>query len=239
MLLGVRNTILSHPISGIADRSVELDSMSFLTMLHFSYLHRRFALTVNNRVSSQAIDPLFLKRWSPRAFDGSPLGESDILKLIEAARWAPSASNTQPWRFIYALNGGERWQDLFDLLIPFNQGWAANASALVFIVSDTVAREADGSIKGPFYSHAFDTGAAWGMFALQAAMDGLFTHGMTGLDFDKAPAVLGLPEGYRVEAAVAVGRIGDKTQLPEYLQERETPSGRKPLEEIAFSGRFG
>ena len=91
------------------------------------------------------IDPIFLDHWSPRAFDGSSIREDDLLKLIEAARWAPSAFNAQPWRFLYALRDDAKWPVFLDLLIPFNQSWAASASALIFILSDRKMRNEEGS----------------------------------------------------------------------------------------------
>ena len=192
-----------------------------------------------NRVADHPIAELFVRRWSPRAFDGSPLEEGDLLRLFEAARWAPSAFNVQPWRFLYALRGGPDWDRFLNLLIPFNQGWAANSSALVFVLSDRFRRDENGAPKDEFYSHSFDTGAAWGQFALQAVDDGLYAHGMTGIDFEKASAELAIPEEFRIEMAAAVGRTGDPAEiLPEGLREREVPSGRKPISELAFAGNF-
>jgi nitroreductase len=190
------------------------------------------------RTTDHAIDDVFTRRWSPRAFDGSTLEESELLSLFEAARWAPSAFNAQPWRFVYALRGGADWDRFLDLLIPFNRSWAESASALIFAVSDSVTRNPDGTAKAPSHSHSFDTGAAWGMLATQAALSGLYTHGMTGVDFEKAKAVLGLPDDFRIEAAIAVGRIGDASTLPDGLREREKPSGRKSVGEFAFAGGF-
>lgn len=182
------------------------------------------------------IDPMFTQRWSPRAFDGSPLAEEQLMRLFEAARWAPSAYNIQPWRVCYSLRGDAAWEKFLDLLIPFNRGWAESASALIFMVSDRMMRGDDGKAKGEGYSHSFDTGAAWAQLSLQARIDGLYTHGMTGFDTDRAPGVLGLTDEYRVEAAAAIGRLGDPASLPENLRGREGPSDRRPLNEIAFHG---
>jgi len=190
------------------------------------------------RNTDHAIDEVFARRWSPRAFDGGELSEAALLRLFEAARWAPSAFNAQPWRFVYALRGGPDWERFLDLLIPFNRSWAESASALIFVVSDSQMRNADGSPKSESHSHSFDAGAAWGYLALQATHDGLHVHGMTGVDFARAAEELGVPEGFRVEAAIAVGRKGDPAILPDGVREREVPSPRKPVGEFAFPGRL-
>lgn len=193
---------------------------------------------MSTRQPTYPIDPQFLDRWSPRAFDGSSLSEPDLLKLIEAARWAPSAFNAQPWRFLYARRDDAKWPIFLDLLIPFNQSWAAGASALIFILSDRKMRNEDGSAREASYSHSFDAGAAWAQLALQARRDGLYAHGMSGFNVEQAIARLGVPEDFRIEAAVAVGRLGNPAALPDYLREREKPSVRTPLEQIAFAGAF-
>ncbi len=192
----------------------------------------------NFRQADYPIEPDFLNRWSPRAFTGEPMSETELLTILEAGRWAPSAFNSQPWRFIYALRDTPEWDQLFAVLNDFNQGWAKSASALVVIVSKTHFA-APGATEEKFsYSHSFDAGAAWGAIAHQAQLSGFQAHGMTGIHFDKVNGLLGIPEGYRVEAAVAIGRQGDKSTLPEGLQGRETPSPRRPLSETAFKGSF-
>jgi nitroreductase len=194
--------------------------------------------TVNGRTAAHPIDPKFLERWSPRAFTGEAIGEADLMTILEAARWAPSSYNSQPWRFIYARRGTPAWDGLFALLNPFNQSWAKEAGALIIIVSSSTMLPPGAEKPVPSHSHSFDTGSAWGHLALEAQRLGWHTHGMVGFDMNRAFADLGVPEGYRVEAAIAIGRLGDKSILPEQLQARETPSDRKPLSEIAFEGKF-
>ncbi|MGC6400284.1 nitroreductase family protein [Sphingomonas sp. FW199] len=191
------------------------------------------------RTPAYPVDALFTDRWSPRAFDGSALAPDLLMTLFEAARWAPSAYNGQPWRFIYALRDTPAWSLLLDTLIPFNQGWASSASALIYIVSDGWTRDADGTATSPSYSHSFDTGAAWAQLALQAVRSGLFAHGMTGFDEARARGALQLPDEYRIEAAAAIGRIGDPSDLPEGLRSRELPSSRKPLSDLVYRDAFG
>jgi nitroreductase len=192
----------------------------------------------NFRQADYPIEPDFLKRWSPRAFTGEAMSETDLLTILEAGRWAPSAFNSQPWRFVYALRDTPEWETLFAVLNDFNQSWAKSASALVVILSKTHFAAPGSTEAKPSYSHSFDAGAAWGAIAHQAQVSGFQAHGMTGIHFDKVNGLLNIPDGYRVEAAIAIGRQGDKSILPEGLQARETPSGRRPLAEIAFKGRF-
>lgn len=160
------------------------------------------------------------------------------MALLEAARWAPSAFNSQPWRFVYALRGEAGWEALLAALNPFNQGWASRAGALIFVVSKTTLRRQGEAEDSPSHSHSFDAGAAWGFLALQAARDGWATHAMTGLDFDAAARAIALPADFRIEAAIAVGRPGDKALLPEFLRGREKPSDRVPLSQLAFEARL-
>ncbi len=192
----------------------------------------------NHRQADFPIESMFLNRWSPRAFADTTLSEAELLTILEAGRWAPSAFNSQPWRFVYALRGTEQWDTIFPILNDFNQGWAKSAAALVIVISKTHFTAPGATESKLSHSHSFDAGAAWGAIAQQAQLDGFQAHGMTGIHFDKAVEILGIPEGYRVEAAVAIGKPGDKSQLPDYLQARETPSPRRPLAEIAFNGTF-
>ncbi|SES43706.1 nitroreductase family protein [Rhizobium sp. NFR03] len=192
----------------------------------------------NFRQADYPIEASFLDRWSPRAFKDETMGEAELLTILEAGRWAPSAFNSQPWRFSYALRGTPEWDTLLPILNDFNQSWAKSASALVIIISKTHFTAPGSTESKPSYSHSFDAGSAWGAIAHQAMLLGYQAHGMTGIHFDKAAEILGIPEGYRVEAAVAIGRVGDKSVLPEGLQAKETPSPRRPLSELAFNGSF-
>ncbi len=191
----------------------------------------------HHRTAEHPVEPLFVNRWSPRAFDGSQMPETDLKTILEAARWAPSAYNVQPWRFVYALRGDANWDKLCNLLNEFNQSWAKDASALVFLFSDTLVTTPEGETV-PAGFNTFDSGAAWAQAALQATALGYHAHGMAGILHDDIPAALAVPERFKAEIAFAVGRRGDAASLPEGLRERELPSPRKALEEIAFSGAF-
>jgi nitroreductase len=195
--------------------------------------------TANSRNADYPIDPMFLERWSPRALTGAPMSEYELLTILEAARWAPSAFNSQPWRFIYARRDTEHWPRLLGLLTESNRLWARNASALVILVSKTTVLPRGAEKEVPSWSHSLDAGAAWYSLALQASRSGWAAHGMVGFDKERAVSELGVPEGYRVEAAIAIGKRGDKSLLPEALQARELQSGRLPLRELVREGHFG
>ena len=192
----------------------------------------------NTRASDYPIDPIFLDRWSPRAFTGEAISETDLLTMLEAGRWAASSYNSQPWRFLYARRDTPHWDKFFNLLVEFNQGWCKSASALMYLVSNSVMRPPGAEKDVPSYSHSLDAGTASGYVALQATKMGWQLHGMVGFDKERAFAELNLPQGYRVEAAYAVGKIGDKATLPDALREREKPSERVPLSQLAFEGGF-
>jgi nitroreductase len=186
------------------------------------------------RSADHPILPLILDRWSPRAFDPRPIDEATLMTVFEAARWAPSSLNYQPWRFVYAHNGDAEWDTFLGALVPFNQSWASKASVLIYVISDMIL-ESHGA-RNPSHSHSFDAGAAWMALALQAHSMGLVSHGMTGVDFEAAAKAVNLPQGFRIEAAIALGYPGDAGTLPEALQAREVPSGRRPLGETLFRG---
>jgi nitroreductase len=190
------------------------------------------------RTAEFAIDPVFLNRWSPRAFTGEPIDEHTLFTLFEAARWAPSANNSQPWRFIYALNGSSNWPRFFGLLNENNRRWAANASALVVLVSKTTHVHSGDTEPSPLRNHSFDSGAAWAHLALQALHSGWRTHAIGGFNRDQAREVLTVPPGYSVEVAVAIGRQAQLASLPPDLQAREQPNQRHPLRRFVAEGRF-
>ncbi|MDY7576961.1 nitroreductase family protein [Herbaspirillum sp. RTI4] len=192
----------------------------------------------NPRVADYPVDPQFLNRWSPRAFTGEDISEATVNTFLEAARWAPSSYNSQPWRFVYARKGTAHWDSLLGLLNEFNQSWAKSGSVLFVVISKDNFVPPGGKDEVPAVAHTFDAGSAWSYLALQASLSGWQAHAMIGFDKDKARTVLGIPDGYTVEAAVVVGKEGDKTTLPEGLQGRESPSPRLPVSSFAFEGIF-
>jgi nitroreductase len=189
---------------------------------------------MSHRIADYEIEKLLLERWSPRAMSGQGIDHQDFLRLLEAARWAPSSYNNQPWRFVYAHRNTIHWRLLFDLLVPFNQEWAVKAAVLVVIIS-----KKNFDFNGKFSrTHSFDTGAAWQNMALQGHSMGLVVHGMEGFDYEKARIKLNIPDDYAVEAMCAIGKPGSKGDLSPALQEREVLSGRKSVKEVAFEGTF-
>lgn len=191
---------------------------------------------MTTRTTNPAILPLIRERWSPRSFDASAMPQADLEVLLEAAGLAPSAYNIQPWTFLYAHRDDADWAQFLALLVEFNQGWARDASVLLFAVSKTTMGQ--GEQVSPSHSHSFDAGAAWQNLALQAAHMGYAAHGMTGVDFARATTELGVPDDHRIEAAIAVGRPAPADRLPEFLRDKEVVSGRKPVAEIMRAGRF-
>ena len=180
------------------------------------------------------VETLIYHRWSPRSMSAEPLTKAEMLRLFEAARWAPSSFNEQPWRFVYAERDAPHWPRFLELLSEGNRRWAGSAALLIVVVSRTTF-ERNGN---PSRTHSYDTGAAWQNLALQGSRMGLVVHGMAGFDYARARDVLGIPEEYSVEAMIAVGRPAPANTLPESLREREMPSGRKTVAEFAFCGVF-
>ena len=181
------------------------------------------------------IEPLLLDRWSPRAMSGEPISREELMRLFEAARWAPSSFNAQQWRALYAHRDTEHWPVFFNLLVEANKVWAKNAAVLVVYIS----RKTFDHDNEPSVTHSYDTGAAWENFALQGFRQNLVVHGMEGFDYERARVDLGIPDEFQIEAMAAVGRPGPKELLPERLQKRESPNDRRKVRESIFEGPFG
>ncbi len=186
------------------------------------------------RKADHPIAPFLLDRWSPRAMSGESITAEELMRLFEAARWAPSSFNAQQWRALYARRENEHWTAFLGLLGEGNKSWAKNAAALVLFISRKNF-EYNGE---PSVTHSFDTGAAWLSFALQGFQEGFVVHGMEGFDYDRARTELKIPAEFQVEAMAAVGRPGPKEVLPEKLQSRETPNDRRKISESICEGRF-
>jgi len=181
------------------------------------------------------IEPLLLDRWSPRAMSGEPISREELMRLFEAARWAPSSFNAQQWRALYAHRETEHWPVFFKLLVEANKVWAKNAAVLVVFISRKTFEYDD----EPSVTHSYDSGAAWENFALQGFRQNLVVHGMEGFDYERARSELRIPDEFQIEAMAAVGRPGSKELLPEKLQKRESPNDRRKLTESIFEGPFG
>lgn len=191
-----------------------------------------------SRQSDYSAHPQFIERWSPRSFTGEPIAQEELFAMFEAARWAPSANNSQPWRFVYTTRDSSNWKAFLDLLIESNQRWATRASALIILLSKTQHLRPGNDQPTPLFSHTLDAGAAWAHLALQAEHSGWRSHAIGGFDRDRARQLLGVPDEYKVEIAIAIGRQAERHYLPVELQEREQPSPRHPVQALVAEGRF-
>lgn len=189
------------------------------------------------RRADAEVDRAFLTRWSPRAFTPDPVHPEALRSLLEAARWAPSCFNEQPWEFLVAVEEDDRRRFL-ELLSESNRHWAQHAPVLLFVV----ARRAFTKNGKPNRTAAFDCGAAWMSLALEAQRRGLSTHAMAGFDVEASYGALGLdPERHETICAVAVGyRSDDASKLSPAHQEKEKQrSTRRRQHESTHVGRFG
>jgi len=176
--------------------------------------------------------PALAHRWSPRAFKETPVPANDLRIVLEAARWAASSSNEQPWRFLVGVKGSETHKKIFETLVGFNQSWAGKAGVLIL----GFAHLKDG--KGNPNSYAlYDLGQSAVSLVIQATALGLATHSMAGFDHEAARRAFNLTEEYALGAVIAIGYQDELSALPnDQLREREiAPRQRKPLSEIALT----
>jgi len=182
------------------------------------------------------IHHLIARRWSPRAFDpAGGVGATEMMRLFEAARWAPSAFNAQPWAYVYGLAGTPAFAILLACLVPFNQSWAQRAGALVVACNRTL------DDKGAPLTHGeHDLGLSVATLLLQAEAMGLAAHAMSGFDRAQAAGALAVPAGWQPMTAIAVGLPGDPALLDERQREREVGprQARRPVTEFAFEGAW-
>ena len=187
-----------------------------------------------HRKSDHPINPLILNRWSHRAMSGEKISHEELMSLFEAARWAPSCYNIQPWRFLYAIRETSHWPKFFDLLVDFNKSWCDKAAVLGLVVSEKLFEKT----KKPSPTHSLDAGAAWENLALEGASRSLVVHGMQGFDYQKAKSALKVPDEFEVLAMFAIGKRAPKESLSPELLAKEVPSTRKKVSEFAFEGGF-
>ncbi len=179
---------------------------------------------------------LIKNRWSPRAFSSSPIEEEKIMSLIEAARWAPSCFNEQPWNFIlFKKENQEAYKNIIDIISPKNQLWAKTAPLIILSVAK-IKFEQSGKIN----KHALhDVGAAVSNLTMQANSMGLYIHQMAGFNTDKAKELFNIPDDYEPVTAIAVGYYGNKDDLPEEFIKSETAErNRKSLDEFTFESKW-
>jgi len=188
-------------------------------------------------VTDFPVNELVRDRWSPRAFGDKAIAPDVLRSLFEAARWAPSSSNEQPWAYIVATrDDNENFAKLLSVLVEFNAGWAKHAGALAIAVSQL----AFAKTAAPNRNAQYDTGAATALLSVEATARGLFVHQMAGFDPEKARQVFSIPKEWDAIAAIAIGYPGDAASLPQPLQDRElAPRTRKPLSEFVMAGTWG
>lgn len=195
------------------------------------------AKTKRPATTSTPIHDLITHRWSPRAFENRPVEHEKLRALFEAARWAASSYNAQPWSFIVATKDDPTdYQRILDSFVEFNAGWAKSAP----VVGLSVATQKFPH-NGQPNSHAFhDVGQAMATLQIQAEALGLSVHQMAGILPDKAREIFKIPEGFDAVAGFAIGYEGDPSTLPDQLRAQETaPRQRKPLDSFVFTGAWG
>jgi nitroreductase len=183
------------------------------------------------------VHPLIRDRWSPRAFSGKPIEDAKLRSLLEAARWAASCFNEQPWRFIVAKReDGAAFEKLLSCLGEKNQTWAKHAGVLMI----SVARNTFTRNDKPNRHARHDVGLAVSQLTLQATALGLGVHQMAGFSSDRARELYAIPEGYDPVAAIAIGEVADPSTLPDDLEKRERAErSRRPQSELVFAGTWG
>jgi len=183
------------------------------------------------------VHDLIAERWSPRAFSDRSVAPDVLQSLFEAARWAPSSSNEQPWAYIVATKDDpENFAKLLSVLVPFNATWAQHAPVLAL----AVAKLSFEKNATPNRNAQYDVGAASAWLTVEATSRGLFVHQMAGYDHDKARQVFDIPAGWEPIAAMAIGYPGDPDSLPQPLRDREVaPRTRKPISMFVMSGGWG
>jgi nitroreductase len=183
------------------------------------------------------IHDLIRDRWSPRSWADKPVDHKVLASLFEAARWAPSSYNAQPWSYIVATKDHpQEFSKMLGVLVEFNAGWAKNAPVLALAVAHLNFKHNGAPNRNAFY----DTGAATALLALEATADGLAVHQMAGFDAVAAKREYNIPQEYEAIAAFAIGYPGDPQALPDKLRDGETaPRTRKPLSEFVMSGHWG
>jgi nitroreductase len=189
----------------------------------------------NPAASDHPVHDLIRHRWSPRAFADKPVSPEVLRSLFEAARWAPSSSNEQPWAFLVATKDDPAYPKLLSTLVEFNQLWAKNAPVLAIAVSKLSFARNGRANRNAFY----DTGAAVAHLTMEASARGLFVHQMGGFDAQKAKELFSIPDDWEAIAAFVIGHLGDPQSLPKTLRDRElAPRSRKPLSEFVMSGAW-
>jgi nitroreductase len=188
-----------------------------------------------NRLTEYPCSEIFLSRTSTRAFDPSlKISKNELYSCFEAAKWAPSSYNNQPWRYIYAETGSLAFKAMVDSMVEFNQNWAQHAQFLILICSRKKMRHNEASAR----THSLDTGSSYIQFVLEAHSRNIACHAMDGFSHDKIRSSFKIPDIYQIEALMACGKQGDMSLLSNELKEKETPSLRLKIEEFVSCENF-
>ena len=187
--------------------------------------------------SDYPVHELIRERWSPRAFADKLVAQNVLRSIFEAARWAPSSNNEQPWAYLVAARDDkENFEKVLSVLVEFNANWAKGAAVLAIAVAEL----AFAKNSAPNRNAQYDTGAATALLSVEATAHGLSVHQMAGFDPEKARHAFGIPAGWEAIAAIAIGYAGDPASLPQPLKDREmAPRTRKPIAEFVMAGHWG
>lgn len=183
------------------------------------------------------VHQLIRERWSPRSFAEKAVPKDILRSLFEAARWAPSSNNQQPWAYLVATKDDkESFEKMLGVLVEFNASWAKNAAVLAIAVAELFFPKNN----APNRNAQYDTGAASALLSVEATAHGLVVHQMAGFDPEKARQAFAIPAGWDAIAALAIGYPGDPDSLPPKLRDRElAPRTRKPISEFVMAGQWG
>jgi nitroreductase len=187
-------------------------------------------------ITNMTLNPLLKKRWSPRSFIDKPVDNQTLQRLFEAARWAPSSSNEQPWRFIVGKKGTKTWDKIWETLVDFNQKWAKLAPVLVL----SVGKKTSSKSNKPNTVYKYDVGQSVAYITFQAMHEGLYVHQMGGFDASSAAKFFTIPNDYEVITAFAIGYKGAPELLEDNFRDMEkTARTRIALDEMVFTSQFG
>lgn len=182
-----------------------------------------------NEQVHHSLKELMTKRWSPRGFSEKEVKDEQVNELLEAARWAPSAYNEQPWRFVVGKKGTEKYNKILESLNEWNQIWAKHAPLLIL----NVAKKEFSHNNTPNRTAEYDLGQAVFAMVLRAVDLGLAAHQMSGFDHDKMMTNLNIPNGFEAVSVIAIGYLGDDSQLPEDMKKMEKRERiRKPINDL-------
>lgn len=181
----------------------------------------------------EGVIPTIFKRWSPRSFSDKAVDPALLMHAFEAARWAASSYNEQPWRYLVGFKGDDTYNKIYSTLIGFNQAWTKTAPVLIIAFAST--KFAHNGVDNRYALH--DTGAASAYLTLEAAYLGLYTHSMAGFDYEAAAKAFAVPEDFTAGAVIALGYLGEPAALgnEQMIAQEETPRQRRPLAETVFS----